>query len=91
MRKIAKPGEFRVHDDHGGTVHPHTPTADEIAFAESAVAACAQAPLYARVDAVRDEAGALSLMELELAEPELFFRFSPPAADALAAAIADRM
>ena len=91
VRKIAKPGDFRVQDDHGGTVHPHTPTADEIAFAESAVAACPQAPLYARVDAVRDDAGALSLMELELVEPELFFRFHPPAADALAAAIAERM
>ena len=91
VRKIAKAGDFRVQDDHGGTVHPHTPTADEIVFAESAVAACAQAPLYARVDAVRDDAGALSLMELELVEPELFFRFSPPAADALAGAIAERM
>ena len=91
VRKIAKAGDFRVQDDHGGTVHPHTPTADEVAFAESAVVACPQAPLYARVDAVRDDAGALSLMELELVEPELFFRFSPPAADALAAAIAERM
>ncbi|MCE9612343.1 MAG: hypothetical protein K8R23_19260 [Chthoniobacter sp.] len=91
VRKIAKPGDFRVQDDHGGTVHPHTPAADEITFAESAVAACAQVPLYARVDAVRDDSGALSLMELELVEPELFFRFSPPAADALAAAIAERM
>ena len=91
VRKIAKPGDFRVQDDHGGTVHPHTPTADEIAFAEHAVAACPQMPLYARVDAVRDDSGALSLMELELVEPELFFRFHPPAADALAAAIAERL
>lgn len=91
VRKIAKPGDFRVQDDHGGTVHPHTPTAEEIAFAEAAVAACPQSPLYARVDAVRDDEGRLSLMELELVEPELFFRFHPPAADALAAAIAARL
>jgi glutathione synthase/RimK-type ligase-like ATP-grasp enzyme len=91
VRKIAKPGDFRVQDDHGGTVHPHTPTTDEIAFAEAAVAACPQSPLYARVDAVRDESGELSMMELELVEPELFFRFHPPAADALAAAIAARL
>ena len=91
VRKIAKPGDFRVQDDHGGTVHPHTPTTDEIAFAEAAVAACPQSPLYARVDAVRDDEGRLSLMELELVEPELFFRFHPPAADALAAAIAARL
>jgi glutathione synthase/RimK-type ligase-like ATP-grasp enzyme len=91
VRKIAKPGDFRVQDDHGGTVHPHAPTAEEITFAEQAVAACPHSPLYARVDAVRDESGQLSLMELELVEPELFFRFHPPAADALAAAIADRL
>jgi len=91
VRKIAKPGDFRVQDDHGGTVHPHAPTADEIAFAEAAVAACPQVPLYARVDAVRDDLGALSMMELELVEPELFFRFHPPAAEALAAAIVERL
>jgi glutathione synthase/RimK-type ligase-like ATP-grasp enzyme len=91
VRKIAKPGDFRVQDDHGGTVHPHAPTADEIAFAEAAVAACPQVPLYARVDAVRDDLGALSMMELELVEQELFFRFHPPAAEALAAAIVERL
>ena len=57
VRKIAKPGDFRVQDDHGGTVQPHTPSVDEIAFAEHAVAACPQSPLYARVDAVRDDSG----------------------------------
>jgi glutathione synthase/RimK-type ligase-like ATP-grasp enzyme len=88
VRKVAKAGDFRVQDDHGGTVQAHTPTVDEIEFAEQAVTACSQAPLYARVDVVRDESGALSLMELELVEPELFFRFHPPAADLLAAAIA---
>ena len=88
VRKVAKAGDFRVQDDHGGTVQAHTPTVDEIEFAEHAVAACSQTPLYARVDVVRDESDALSLMELELVEPELFFRFHPPAADLLAAAIA---
>jgi glutathione synthase/RimK-type ligase-like ATP-grasp enzyme len=88
VRKTAKPGDFRVQDDHGGNVGPHTLNADEIAFAERAVAACPEPPLYARVDVVRDDSGALSLMELELIEPELFFRFYPPSADALAAAIA---
>ncbi len=91
VRKIAKLGDFRVQDDHGGTVYLHTPTAAEIAFAEHAVATCPQSPLYARVDAVRDDSGALSLMELELVEPESFFRFHPPAAHALAAAIAERL
>lgn len=88
VRKLARPGDFRVQDDHGGTVHPHAPDVAERRFAEACAAACSPAPLYARVDAVRDGRGALLLMELELVEPELFFRVHPPAAAALAEALA---
>lgn len=85
--KTARPGDFRVQDDHGGTVHPHAPADDEIDLARRAVAACPEAPLYARVDMVRAADG-LRLMELELIEPELFLRFAPEAATDLAAALA---
>ena len=91
IRKTARAGDFRVQDDHGGTVHPHVPAADERAFAEAAVAACPSCPLSARVDFVRDPAGGFRLMELELVEPELFFRFHPPAAQALASALAEKL
>lgn len=87
VRKTAKPGDFRVQDDHGGSVRAHIPTQEEVTFAEEAVAACEEAPLYARVDFVRDNNNQLALMELELIEPELFFRFCPSAAAALARAI----
>ena len=86
--KTASPGDFRVQDDHGGRVRPHEPAADERSFAEAAVRQCTPRPLYARVDLVRDEKGKLALMELELIEPELFFRLHTPAADILARAIA---
>jgi len=88
IRKRARPGDFRVQDDHGGTVHAHLAEPEEISFAESAVARCPTRPAYARVDAVRDPAGRLCVMELELIEPELFFRFHEPAARALADHIA---
>lgn len=88
VRKRARPGDFRVQDDHGGTVHAHVADREEIAFGESAVACCPAPPAYARVDAVRDAAGRLCVMELELIEPELFFRFHEPAARALADEIA---
>jgi glutathione synthase/RimK-type ligase-like ATP-grasp enzyme len=88
VRKRAKAGDFRVQDDHGGTVAAHDASADEIRAAEQAVAACPQLPLYARVDLVRDGSGRLLVMELELIEPELFLRFHPPSADDLARAIA---
>jgi glutathione synthase/RimK-type ligase-like ATP-grasp enzyme len=84
VRKIARAGDFRVQDDHGGTVHPHVPSIAEIEFAEQVVAACDMSPVYARVDAVCDNSGRLALMELELIEPELFFRFQPSAAETLA-------
>lgn len=90
VRKRPKRGDFRVQDDHGGSVATHVATAREIACAERAVAAAPVPPLYARVDLV-DHAGTLELMELELIEPELFFRFRPEAADELAAAIAAQL
>jgi len=90
VRKRARPGDFRVQDDHGGTVAPHVPAEDEIAFARAAVAACPWPPVYARVDLIRSPEG-LRLMEIELIEPELFFRFHPPAATTLARALARRL
>ncbi|TCW32432.1 ATP-grasp domain-containing protein [Gulbenkiania mobilis] len=91
IRKTPKKGDFRVQDDHGGSVHQHTPSAEEARFAEAAVAAVPFDVLYARVDLVRDNAGQLAIMELEMIEPELFFRFCPEAADRLAHGLAHRL
>ena len=60
-------------------------------IAEAAVRACPELPVYARVDFVCRGPGDYRLMELELLEPELFFRFHPPAAEALAEAIVRRL
>ncbi len=86
--KRAKPGDFRVQDDHGGTLHDHVPTADELDLAERAMAACDPAPIYGRVDMVRGDDGRPAVMELEVVEPELWLRREPAAAERLAAAIA---
>jgi glutathione synthase/RimK-type ligase-like ATP-grasp enzyme len=82
--KIAKPGDFRVQDDFGGTAHAHEATPAERDLALRAVAACAEKTAYARVDIVTDNEGQPALSELELIEPELFFRFNPAAAGLLA-------
>jgi glutathione synthase/RimK-type ligase-like ATP-grasp enzyme len=87
--KKAKAGDFRVQDDFGGTVELYEPSNAEIAFAEKVVAACAVPPLYARVDIIEDNAGDLAVIEMELIEPELWFRLKPEAADVLAAAVVD--
>jgi glutathione synthase/RimK-type ligase-like ATP-grasp enzyme len=87
IRKRAKPGDFRVQDDHGGTVEPYEPTPAQIALAEAAIAACDPVPTYGRVDMVLDGDGRDAVMELELVEPELWLRCFPPAAGTFAAAI----
>lgn len=87
-------GDFRVQDRHGGRVDPvPAPSPAVRAFADHALA---QLPpglgeaLYARVDLVDDPEHGPLLMELELVEPELFFRTHPPAADRLAARLLER-
>ncbi len=91
IRKTVRAGDFRVQDDHGGKVEAHVPNVAERRFAEAAVAACPLPPSYARVDFIMRREGDFRLMELELIEPELFFRFHPPAADLFAAAVKRRL
>ncbi len=84
MLKKAKRGDFRVQDDFGGTLYPYEASEEEIAFAEKVVSSCRQQPLFARVDAIWDNHNRLVISELELIEPELWFRFNPGAAEILA-------
>jgi glutathione synthase/RimK-type ligase-like ATP-grasp enzyme len=85
--KKVKPGDFRVQDDFGGSVHDFIPSKDEVRVAENAVAACSRRPAYARVDLMWDREGKPCVSELELIEPELWLRTYPPAATAFALAI----
>lgn len=89
--KKAKAGDFRVQDDFGGSVHDYTPTSEEIAFSEAAVKACPELPLYARVDIFTDNSGKLAVSELELIEPELWFRNCKDAAHELAQGIVEHL
>lgn len=88
VQKIAKSGDFRVQDDWGGTVHSYEASDQEIRFAIEAAQAIDPLPAYARVDVIRDNHGHLAIMELELIEPELWFRIHPDAARVLAQTIA---
>ena len=85
--KKAKKGDFRVQDDFGGSVHGYQPSQEEIEFAEKAVQACIEPPMYARVDMIWDNKDQLAISELELIEPELWFRFNYDAATQLAKGI----
>jgi len=85
--KKGKSGDFRVQDDFGGTVHEYVASHQEIVFAEQVVAACTSLPVYARVDVLWDNNNEPSLSELELIEPEMWFRNHKPAADSMANAL----
>ncbi|MDX1277695.1 RimK family alpha-L-glutamate ligase [Oceanihabitans sediminis] len=89
--KTAKEGDFRVQDDFGGSIQNYTPTPEEITFAENSIQACPEPPIYARVDIFEDNNGKIALSELELIEPELWFRKHPEAADVLAKAIKNKL
>ena len=65
-----------------------TPGADELAAAERILRAAPFERLtYARVDLLRDPAGAPELLELELTEPSLFLAHAPGSAERFAAAL----
>jgi len=85
--KKAKSGDFRVQDDYGGTVEPYTASEAEINFSKQVVQACEELPLYARVDILWDNMGNLALAELEIFEPELWFRLKPGSATIMAKAL----
>lgn len=87
--KIAKAGDFRVQDDFGGTVHDYEPTTQEIELALKAANAYDSKPLYARVDMIDDNNGNPAISELELMEPEMWFRKKPEAAEKLAKAVVE--
>jgi O-ureido-D-serine cyclo-ligase len=74
------------------TIDPRVPGADERDVAARAVATIpGGAPLYARVDLIRDDRGTPCVLELELAEPSLFFVFAPGSAERLARQVLARL
>jgi hypothetical protein len=69
-------------------ITPRTPGADELRVAERVLAALPfAAPLYARIDLIRDAGGAPTLLELELTEPSLFFAYAAGAAERFTSAV----
>jgi glutathione synthase/RimK-type ligase-like ATP-grasp enzyme len=87
--KVAAGGAFLIHEEYGGRVQPAEPSAALRAVADRFATARGTLP-YARVDLLGDGADA-RLVELELIEPELFFRFCRDAPARFAAAVARRL
>ncbi|HET7120167.1 MAG TPA: hypothetical protein VFI17_02810 [Solirubrobacterales bacterium] len=91
VRKRPAPGDFRVQGIWGGTASFEEPGDEELEIAALALAQAPEAPLYARVDLVRDLDGEPALIELELIEPNLYLTECPQTAELLAEAVAKRL
>ena len=87
--KKAKKGDFRVQDDFGGSVEKIIPSLEIIELAEKTVKSLKTMPLYARVDIIFDNGSNPVISELELIEPELWFRFKEESAYKLAEIVKD--
>lgn len=60
------------------------PIGDRNTHVKKTVSACDTLPAYARVNIIRDNADELALIEMELIEPELWFRLHPKGVEVLA-------
>ncbi|MBV7259564.1 ATP-grasp domain-containing protein [Erythrobacter crassostreae] len=92
LRKLPAKGDYRIQSLYGGSEEVHQPTAAEAGAAAAIVAALPfSTPLYARIDMLRAEDGALMVMEAELIEPYLYPEQGPELGPRLAQAIAKRI
>lgn len=85
IKRPAK-GDFRVQGEHGGTLHVESPPAGLWDEGSAIVSKLPSTPLYARVDGVFFD-GAFALMEVEMFEPELYFRLDQDSPKRMVAAI----
>lgn len=91
LLKQAKSGDYRIQSTYGGTETPVTPSIADLEAARQVLMVLDETPLYARVDMLRGEDGALRLMELELIEPYLYPIEGPELGPRLASAVAKRL
>lgn len=89
IRKVPAPGEWRTQTEFDGTASPVRLTASLAHIAATALDVLDTIPAYARIDVTGDPSDH-RLVELELIEPELFFRFDPTVADRLARHVLNR-
>lgn len=92
LRKRPADGDYRIQSLYGGREEALQPTAEEAQAAQAVLAALPfKTPLYARIDMLRADDGALQVMEAELIEPYLYPEQGPDLGERLATAIAKRV
>ncbi len=91
--KTPKKDDFRVQEEHGGSLLAITPEVNLKQCADAVIAVTANIhnmPLYARVDFVRSD-DSFALMEAELIEPSLYFNMDELSAQRFAVAFNEKM
>ncbi len=84
-------GDFRVQEQFGGGEIGVEAPQDALDLAYAVLGVLPEVPLYARIDMLRDEAGAFRLMELEVIEPSLFLHHAPDGGAMLKEAVLRRL
>lgn len=77
LRKVPKPGEYRVQSHYGGREEPFTASDAHIDIARAALKALPEPPLYARIDLLRGNDSAIKVSEVELVEPYFYLAMAP--------------
>jgi glutathione synthase/RimK-type ligase-like ATP-grasp enzyme len=79
IKKVPQQGDFRVQEEHGGSLYSVDIDSTQDAIAQKALSAMPCEALYARVDLVRQN-NEWAIMELELIEPSLYFNLDEQSA-----------
>jgi hypothetical protein len=87
IQKSPKSGDFRVQEEHGGTIKGVKPTPLQLDIGGRALDSVRESLLYARVDLVEIKYNQWALIELELIEPSLYFPYCAEAPSRFARAI----
>jgi glutathione synthase/RimK-type ligase-like ATP-grasp enzyme len=85
--KVPAKSEFRSQEEHGAEIRAVEPAELVLKRAYEALKTLEPAPLYARIDLVRDDANDFAVMELELIEPSMYLRMDPAAPHRFARAV----
>ena len=88
--KTPKLGDFRVQEEHGGSLQKIEPNEKMDCTARQVLAAINSIPLYARVDLVEYKSE-YALMEIELIEPSLYFNLDKESAGRFVSAYLDSL
>lgn len=83
--------DFRCHEKFGASANLSSCPPAALHQARKILKLLPEESLYARIDFIRNDSHHFSLLELELIEPDLFFRLAPSAAQILAQALSKRL